>query len=184
MDIKFKSDNVSGEVDLKSAPMRGNEEIAIKKHIYLRGALLITLSLVVTGCASSPNSNQESTMGIGPRDLSLLNSTLSFQCSDKNEYFYSVYFGISAKNNSGQTITNEDIKVLKLEAGLLNVNGIGRLETTEFLLSQDGIEPGETGLLAFYLAPSPGIEWQSLDISIDGTNVYDQTISISENQCP
>ena len=156
----------------------------MKKHFYWKSALLIALSLVVTGCASSPNSNQESTIGIGPKDLSILNSTLSFQCSGKNEYFYSVYFGISVKNNSGQTITNEDIKVLKLKAGLLNVNGMGRLETKEFLLSQDGIKPGETGLLAFYLAPSPGIEWQSLDISIDGTKVYDQSISISENQCP
>lgn len=156
----------------------------MKKYFYLKSALLITLSLVVTGCATSPSSNQESTIGVVPKDLSLLNSTLSFQCSDKNEYFYSVYFGISVKNNSGQTITNEDIKALNLEAGLLNVNGVGRLETTEFLLSQNGIESGETGLLAFYLAPSIGIEWQSLDISIDGTNVYDQTISISENQCP
>jgi hypothetical protein len=147
-------------------------------------AFLIALCLVLTGCASSPNLNQDSKESLGPKDLSLLNSTLSFQCSDKNEYFYSVYFGISVKNNSSQTITNEDIKALNLEAGLLNVNGMGRLETTEFLLSQNGIDSGETGLLAFYLAPSIGIEWQSLDISIDGTNVYDQAISISENQCP
>jgi hypothetical protein len=159
-------------------------EVVVKKHFYLKSALLIALSLLVTGCTSSPNSNQDSKTGIGPNDVSLLNSTLSFQCSDKNEYFYSVYFGISVKNNSDQTITNEDIKFLKLEAGLFNVNGMGRLETKEFLVSQNGIEPGGTGLLAFYLAPSIGIEWRSLDISIDGTKVYDQPISVSESLCP
>ena len=147
-------------------------------------SFLIALCLFLTGCASSPNSNQDSTVGLGPKDVSLLNSTLSFQCSDKNEYFYSVYFGISVKNNSDQTITNEDIDLLKLEAGLLNVNGMGRLETSEFLVSQNGVEPGGTGLLAFYLAPSIGIEWRSLDISIDGTKVYNQPISVSESLCP
>ena len=156
----------------------------MKKHFYLKSSLLIALSLFVTGCTSSPNSNQDSTVGIGPKDVSLLNSTLSFQCSDKNDYFYSVYFGISVKNNSDQTITNENIDFLKLEAGLLNVNGMGRLETSKLLVSQNGVEPGGTGLLAFYLAPSIGIEWQSLDISIDGEKVYDQPISISESLCP
>lgn len=61
---------------------------------------------------------------------------------------------------------------------------MGRLEASEFLVSQNGVEPGGTGLLAFYLAPSIGIEWRSLDISIDGTKVYDQPISVSESQCP
>jgi hypothetical protein len=154
------------------------------KHFYMKIALLIASSLFVTGCTSSLNSNQDSTEGIGPSDVSLLNSTLSFECASKNEYLYAVYFGISLKNNSNQTITNEDLKFLKLEAGLLNVNGIGRSKASSFALQKNGIQPGGTGLLAFVMSISVGIEWRSLDISIDGKKVYDQPISISESLCP
>lgn len=124
-------------------------------------SVALAVALALSGCSSSPSSNQDSKVGIGSQDVSLLNSTLSFECTDVNEYFYYLYFGIQMKNNSGQTITNNNIDSLKLEAGLLNINGLGREETTEFVVSQSGIEPGATGLLAFTLRPAPYMEWYS-----------------------
>ena len=154
------------------------------KKICIEILMVLTLASALSGCSSSPDQNQDSTMGIRSQDVSLLNSTLSFQCTDLNEYFYSLYFGIQMKNNSNQTISNDNIKSLKMVAGLLNVNGLGREETTEFVVAQSGIEPGGTGLLAFSLQPAPYFEWQSLDISINGKKIYDNAISISTSICP
>lgn len=155
-----------------------------RKHFYFKSALVLAISLVLSGCAVSSNSNQDSSAGIGSKDVWLLDSTLEFECADKNDYYYNVYFGISFKNNSNQTITKEDINVLKIEATLRNVNGLGRLDTTDFLLSQDDVKPGENGFLAFALSLSPDIKWESLEISINESKVYDQPVSISESICP
>jgi len=144
----------------------------------------MALALALSGCSGSPKSNQDSTVSIGPQDVSVINSTLTFECTDVNENFYYLYFGIQMKNNSDQTITNDNVNSLKLEAGLLNINGLGREETTDFRVSQSGIEPGANGLLAFTLRPAPYFEWKSLDIAIDGNKVYDEPISISKSICP
>lgn len=146
-------------------------------------SVAMALALALSGCSSFPKSNQDSTVGIGPQDVSVINSTLSFECEKVDKYFYYLYFGIQMKNNSDKTITNDNVNSLKLEAGLLNINDLGRLETTDFAVSQSGIEPGATGLLAFYLNPSPNLEWKSLDITIDGAKVYDQPISLSKSIC-
>jgi len=141
---------------------------------------LVTVLTLVSGCSTS---NTDSSVIEQPEKITFLENTLNFECTDRNESFYSLYFGVTIKNETEQVITNENLKSIKLEAELLNINDIGREVSREFLAPANGIEPGKSGLLAFNLNPSLGFEWKSVDIFSQGKRVLEKQVYISENLC-
>ena len=149
----------------------------------LTTVLLFSIVSFLSGCSNTGTASSEPSVIDSPEKITFLESSLEFECTDKNEYFYTMYFGINLKNDTGQTITNENLDSMNLEAGLLNINGLGRVDTKDFAVPSNGIESGKSGLLAFSLIPSLGFEWKSFDISRNGNKLYEEPVRVSESLC-
>ena len=161
----------------------------MKKQIYLNLVLLMITTLLMSGCSKSSDANQDALGSVGPKDILFLDSKPQIECTDTHlsasgEFeFYDIAMTIQVRNDSDQKMTNKNIDSLNMEAGLLNVNGRGRADA-DFLVSRNGIEPGEYGQLYFYFNYITSyFEWKSFDVSINGSKIYDVPVSISGSLC-
>jgi len=159
----------------------------VKKLIVLNLVLLTITTLLMSGCSKSSGANQEALGSVGPKDIFFLDSEPQIECTDTHltasDEFYDMAITIQIRNDSDQKMTNKNVDSLNMEAGLLNVNGRGRSDA-DFLVSRNGIEPGEYGQLYFYFNYIASyFEWKSFDVSINGSKVYDVPVSISRSLC-
>jgi len=143
--------------------------------------------LLLAGCSKSDATNLDASGSLGPQDIYFLKSEPVIECGDTDRTaagdYYDLGITINIRNDSDQKITNENLGVLNLEASLLNVNGLGRIDA-ELLVPQIGIEPGELGPLYFYISYITSYyEWKSFDILMKGVSVYSTPVSISGSLC-
>ena len=67
-------------------------------RISKRLTVFLSLIVLVTSCSATTSTKEESPAVVSKKDIAFIDSSLTFQCGEKNDFFYNLYFEIGITN--------------------------------------------------------------------------------------